>query len=50
VLGSVTGRGYLRAVSTYAVAVDPRTRRMVTLGALGLTIVLVVVAAWLGRG
>jgi hypothetical protein len=30
--------------------VDPRTRRMVTLVVLALSIVLVVVAAWVGRG
>jgi hypothetical protein len=30
--------------------VDPRTRRTVTLAVLALSIVLVVVAAWVGRG
>ena len=45
---SATGAGYLRGRRRLTV-VDPRTRRMVTLGVLALSIVLVVAAAVLNR-
>jgi hypothetical protein len=38
------------AGAPYAVEVNPRTRRMVTLGVLAASVLLVVVAAWVGRG